>query len=95
MIEHHDETDPLELFAGQLPDEGLINEIQVGEPSSTYRHKLTHQLISARFLILEPAELKAFRKLQQVFELGEFEVSDLHQLPKPILINNYLKADIF
>lgn len=95
LVEHHKETDPLKLLAGNLPDGSWLDRVQVNEPSVTYRHRLTHQLIRAQFLVVEPLESQTFIEWKQVFGLRKFEVPDVLDLPKPILINNYLKADIF
>ncbi|GJM29916.1 MAG: A/G-specific adenine glycosylase [Cyclobacteriaceae bacterium] len=95
LLEPGNEADPLELFAVNLPNVKWIDQVEVGEPSVTYRHKLSHQLISAQFMIIETNNTQVFEHFKQEFELSEFEVSDVHQLPKSILIDNYLKADIF
>ena len=95
MVEFNQETDPMGLLADKLPDKTWMEQIQVGAPSEVYRHKLTHQQILACFLLIETDNKQTFRHWKQAFELKEFDVAELQQLPKPILIDNYLKADIF
>jgi A/G-specific adenine glycosylase len=95
LVEYDDEADPLDLLAGQLPDKTWMNEVQVGAPSEIYRHKLTHQQINACFVLVETDDQHILQRWKKTFALKEFNVSEVHQLPKPILIDNYLKADIF
>ena len=95
LVEHDIETDPMELLTGSIPNESLMDQMVVGEPSIEYRHKLTHQHINARFLEIEAIDETALNRWKQAFDLKVFSVSEVHELPKPILINNYLKAGIF
>ena len=95
LVEHQEETDPIKLLAGNLPNGSWLEHVRVCEPSVTYQHRLTHQLIRAQFLVVEPLDSQTFSEWKQVFGLRKFEVPDVVGLPKPILINNYLKADIF
>lgn len=95
LLEPGSETDPLELLDHHMPNVCWTKGIEVGEPSATFRHKLTHQQINACFVVVETGDKRTFNHWKLTFELKEFNLSEVHRLPKPILINNYLKADIF
>ena len=95
LVEFGHQTDPMELLAGKIPNRTWMDQIQVGAPSEVYRHKLTHQQIIACFLLVETNDEQTFWRWKQAFELKEFNIDEVHELPKPILIDNYLKADIF
>jgi len=95
LLEQGNETDPLKLLEQNLPKLNGMGDLQVGEPSVVYQHKLSHQNISAQFIPIDSRTDRAFEEVKASLKLIEFEASDLHDLPKPILINNYLKADIF
>ena len=45
--------------------------------------------------MVEPRSVQVFDNIKKQLEMAEFEAEELHDLPKPILIDNYLKADIF
>ena len=95
LVEHNGATDPIPLLASNLPDGLWLDQVEISEPSVTYRHKLTHQLIQAQFLVVEPRDHQTLVDWKQVFGLKKFDVEEVLDLPKPILINNYLKEDIF
>ena len=95
LVENDGETDPVKLLTYNMPDKSMMDQILVGEPSNEYRHKLTHQHINARFLEIEAVDEAALDCWKRAFDLKAYSVSEVHQLPKPILIDNYLKADIF
>ncbi len=95
LLESSTEMDPVTILTDNLADPRIMDQLVIGEPSAEYRHKLTHQHINARFMEIEAADEKAFDDWQQAFDLQAYSKSEVHELPKPILINNYLKADIF
>ena len=95
LVEHHQETDPISILESALPRHSKIDQLYVGDPSTPYKHKLTHQNIQACFLTVEPKNMEIFRRWKKQFNLSQFDVSEVDNLPKPILIDNYLKADIF
>ena len=95
LVESDSKTDPIELLASKMPEQSMLDQMLIGEPSAEYRHKLTHQHINARFLEVETLDEAAFDCWQQAFDLQAYSMHEVDQLPKPILIDNYLKADIF
>lgn len=95
LVEHKAEMEPIKLLANSVPDGSWLEKIQVREPSMIYKHKLSHQLINAKFTIIDAIDNQTLRIWKQAFDLEEFEVPEVVNLPKPILINNYLKEDIF
>jgi len=95
LLEHQGVTDPIGLLETHLPDGSWLDHVKVGEPSVTYQHRLTHQLIKAKFLVVEPQDKRTLMHWKQLFGLKKFKVQNVLDLPKPILIHNYLKSDIF
>jgi len=67
----------------------------VGEPTSPYRHRLSHQLIHAQFSEVRLSQQQDLENYKTRYDLQEFRLNELHDLPKPILIHKYLKATIF
>ncbi|WP_242923703.1 A/G-specific adenine glycosylase [Pontibacter liquoris] len=75
-----------ELAAAGIP----VQEAQLQLPAKDYTHVLSHQKLTARFYrILLPAPLK--EEVLQETRLALYTVPQIEQLPKPILINSYLK----
>lgn len=95
LVESDCEHDAMELLAGHLPQGSWMDGIQVGEPTLPYRHRLSHQLIQAHFVLIEPKDNKTFTDWKKAFKLEAYKTAEIQDLPKPILIDNYLKADIF
>jgi len=85
---HLVELDSLEKLNGFIDEAWASPEITIGKTSMVYKHQLTHQKIFIRFfhIHLKKSELLAsFSKNLQLFDTNE-----VHELPKPILIVNYL-----
>jgi A/G-specific adenine glycosylase len=61
----------------------------------TIKHVLTHRHIFARFYRLEVKDLNTFEKLKRTYSCGSFTANEIQALPKPILIENYLKEEVF
>jgi A/G-specific adenine glycosylase len=95
LVEPELESDPFNLLAEILPISTSFDQLIVNEPSSPYSHKLTHQLIRARFIQVELPDSMTLAHWKKRLKLDEFEVDQIHHLPKPILIDNYLKAHLF
>ncbi|MGI9541877.1 MAG: A/G-specific adenine glycosylase, partial [Cyclobacteriaceae bacterium] len=70
-------------------------KVALSYESKLYRHKLTHQHIHARFFHLELGDEVAIDDLLVRFELNWYSHEQVQDLPKPILIDNYLKDAIF
>lgn len=58
--------------------------------SKVYKHVLSHQQLFARFIL---AKIRAGRlnTLEKEFELKAYSGKQIEQLPKPVLVNRYLK----
>lgn len=59
------------------------------------KHVLTHQQIFANFIALKVADFNTFEFLKSKFGAQQFSMKAIDDLPKPILIENYLKAAVF
>ena len=69
---------------------GSVATDRVAEPTSTYRHVLSHQKVEAKF---HPIWLSAPLPTEALATSGlaPFTADEIEQLPKPILIANYLQ----
>jgi len=74
----------------QVGSSGLIHL----ETSFIYTHILTHQRIFARFYRFKVKDSANFVKLQKAYDALPNSVEQIHELPKPILIENYWKENI-
>ena len=72
-----------------------LRQMSVGEPSALYQHKLSHQHIHAHFTEVFLHQKKYLDSFKKRYQLQQFKLEEIHDLPKPILIHNYLKACIF
>ena len=85
----------------QLKEEEVLKQIpqveglEVEDISGEVKHVLTHRQIFARFFRLRVNELDTFAIIQNELNLKAYNLHEIHQLPKPILIDNYLKMEIF
>lgn len=77
-------VDAVEKLGGNLATD------RVAEPSSAYRHVLSHQKVEAKF---HPVWLSDPLPAARLVEAGlaPFSSAEIEQLPKPILIANYLQ----
>jgi A/G-specific adenine glycosylase len=63
--------------------------------SRNYRHVLTHQNIWARFYIVEiGSNILTQRELKEQ-ELKKFNLTEVQELPKPILVDKFLRENFF
>ncbi len=77
-----------------LPPE-LLNNVILEEESKIFKHVLTHQRIFATFYLLNVVNHKAIKALSSTESPGPFDLKQIQDLPKPILINNFLVEHIF
>lgn len=63
--------------------------------SEEVKHLLTHQRIFNRFIRVKVNDLGKFENLAEDKKLSIFELDEVKELPKPILIQNYLKEEFF
>ena len=77
--------------------EGVSNfgSLEIKDISADIKHVLTHRQIFARFYRLEVNELNTFASIQKELKLMAFSIDEIDVLPKPILIENYLKKYIY
>ena len=73
----------------------IHKEFTIINISELYKHKLTHQHLFVTFYHIKLKNKKSFEKYKNDYTLSSFDVQELDQLPKPILVNNYLKEFIF
>lgn len=88
-------VDPLNGLENLMPEAKWRSMMTIQDPSAVYKHKLTHQHIFARFTELEVSVSQDLKPWMEHYDLQEFELGEIMQLPKPILIDKYLKAAIF
>lgn len=65
------------------------------QKSKTYKHILSHQVIEASFYTIVVSEENQLKLLAAKTNSEVVTVKDSEDLPKPVLINNYLKEHIF
>jgi A/G-specific adenine glycosylase len=63
--------------------------------SPVYKHILTHQTIFAKFWLLDISSLHQAEKIFSGTPLKAFSKKEIMDLPKPVLINNYLQEHFF
>ncbi|MBO3699821.1 A/G-specific adenine glycosylase [Roseivirga sp. E12] len=83
-----------------LSEESVLKEISIEglvviDFSEEVKHVLTHQRIFARFIRVKVKDLGNFEALSNSKKLKAFELGKVQELPKPILIQNYLQKEIF
>lgn len=69
--------------------------IEVIDISKEIKHILTHREILARFFRLRVNDLNTFVDIQNELNLSAYSLAQVQELPKPILIENYLKKELF
>ncbi len=77
----------------ELFSEKQIESLVILDSSSEYRHVLTHQRINATFVVVEIQDFEPFSEL--LSEMEAFNENEILNLPKPKLIDNYLKEHFF
>ncbi len=75
---------------GQSP---ILKEIIIINESKQYKHILTHQQITARFIHLKINAKEVADSIINAHQLKLYTLSEVHHLPKPTLIVNYLKEN--
>lgn len=90
----------LETPEAELPAQALLTELEqlgaqvatdkVGEQAAAMRHTLSHQKVEARFHELWLTEPLSADGLQRA-GLEAYSATQMHELPKPVIISNYLE----
>lgn len=91
LFEHEGKSIDTALILQELQGAGIIvEESDIKIPTKEYKHILSHQKITARFYLIN---LKSRLKNEVVQEgrLNLYSGVEMERLPKPVLINNYLK----
>lgn len=70
-------------------------DLTVGHAHGPVKHVLTHQHIFARFIALKAQDFDTFDSLKKEFNCESFSAEQIDTLPKPILIEKYLKETVF
>ncbi|OEK03894.1 A/G-specific adenine glycosylase [Roseivirga sp. 4D4] len=84
-----------------LSEEAILKEganqqgLMVMDISEEVKHVLTHQRIFTRFVRVKVKDLGNFESLSKSKSLKAYELDEVQELPKPILIQNYLQKEIF
>jgi A/G-specific adenine glycosylase len=89
----HEFTEPTDIEKSLT----LLGEqsFEVKETSPIIKHVLTHQQIFAQFISLKVRDFDTFDSLKNAFDCEDFSPEEIEALPKPILIENYLKESVF
>lgn len=72
-----------------------VASFEVQDISEEVKHVLTHRQIFARFFRLEVDDLNTFVHIQEELNLKAYNLEQIQELPKPILIENYLKKAFY
>ncbi|MCC9136443.1 A/G-specific adenine glycosylase [Pontibacter silvestris] len=91
LYESDTKTLPSDQLLQELSDAGLgVQDLLQQPPAKDYKHILSHQKITARFYLIKlKSRLK--EKVVQETRLGLYNVEEIENLPKPVLISSYLK----
>lgn len=85
------ETKSTEEILNQLNNYSL----EVTSITEQVKHVLTHQQIFAQFYELKVRDFDTFELLKSDFGCKAFSIGQIKALPKPILIENYLREAVF
>lgn len=69
--------------------------IQIESIAPIRKHVLTHQQIFARFVKVKVSDFNTFEELKIKYDCEAYSIDQIQALPKPILIENYLKEAVF
>jgi A/G-specific adenine glycosylase len=91
------ETDALQSFDNVL---SLLSEMdlqasEIGESSKIYEHVLTHQRIFANFVEVKLQKDQIDKLSKLTAQLNLYSIEQIRELPKPVLISQYLEDQVF
>lgn len=70
-----------------LPSSDMV----VNPDATIYKHVLSHQIIKAKFFYINISNYNSIKLIEgQLPSLQKFSLKDVENLPKPVLINNFL-----
>ncbi len=84
---------PLLILGGEqtIMLKNFTESIKFIAESQTYLHKLTHQTMYVTFSHLQSNETAFANEIASEVQGKFYELSEIQELPKPILVDNYLK----
>lgn len=83
----------LSRLAEDIGDDA-VKACVIESQSAAIKHVLTHQRLTAKFFRLSLTDGGTFERLAQNHQLLDLPQSELNNLAKPILIENYLKSGV-
>ncbi|WP_242929443.1 A/G-specific adenine glycosylase [Pontibacter vulgaris] len=93
LFETLDKTLETEAILAELQAAGIeVKPTQLRLPAKDYKHVLSHQKIGARFYLIK-LKSRLREEVMQEARLALYTANEIEQLPKPILINSYLKDE--
>jgi A/G-specific adenine glycosylase len=72
-------------------EERSLKNLQITKVSKIYKHVLSHQQLITRFIEVKLASAEAIKPLMKKEDLKFYAKNQIEHLPKPILINRFLK----
>jgi A/G-specific adenine glycosylase len=85
------ETSRREKSESLMKNDKILSQLAVSRESKIYRHTLTHQKLVVRFITLQPSSAKQMGLTIVNSGLKWYTAKKAEQLPKPILIERFLK----
>jgi A/G-specific adenine glycosylase len=95
LIEEQKQIQSIDQILESDPLLKKLKKAVLEKESGVYKHILTHQTIFARFWILDISKQPHTDKLFSGTALRAYSRKQILELPKPVLINNYLQKYIF
>ncbi|WP_299826101.1 A/G-specific adenine glycosylase [uncultured Pontibacter sp.] len=91
LYESTDKVVDQTLLLQELNGAGIpVQPAQIIPSAKTYKHILSHQKITAHFYLIKLKD-KLHSNVEQEARLALYNPQKIDELPKPVLINNYLK----
>lgn len=87
LIESKKQQKPIDL----IKSEKELAKLIVEDVSSNYKQVLSHQQLNTRFVSCSIKTTKSIQPLLKSDELKFYSIKQIEKLPKPILINRFLK----
>jgi A/G-specific adenine glycosylase len=87
LIETKKSTTPSKI----LSQEAELDKLVIEDVSILYKHILSHQQLITRFIVCSVESPKALQSLMKEGALRFYSKSQVEKIPKPILVNRFLK----
>lgn len=95
LVESKNEKSLEDLEENTLISQLLSQKSVSVEASQPYKHQLTHQQLFVKFYTIDVPALRLVESLVEAQHLKAYTVAEIKELPKPILIDNFLRKEIF